>query len=116
MKGITVRGMLWWILSGKSADRVSGYRHADAVPSHRKNVPPFHEDGSRESADMELSVWVLLGIIRYLALLKESGNVGTKINGAGGRAKRMGKLRIQNIVAVLLPQVPSRTIIFTFAS
>lgn len=77
----------------------------------------------KERTDMTLRhehdspAWVLLGIIRYLALLRESGHAGSGVTAVGVRAKRKRSQRVRGLsIAAFMLRKQTRTIIFTFAS
>lgn len=76
VREIRVALILWRVLSGEKS----------ALGSMKQTVFKQKEAG-RDSVQPDAPLWILLAIIRYLTLLRESGNVG-QTNGKGTRPKR----------------------------
>lgn len=110
--------VIWYLLVGDVYNKRGFVQLVDMSRGFLRKFSVLMDLPQREDHLVQTPpIWVLLSIVRYLSLLRESGQGGPKTNATYTRAKRKRRLRLyDSITGSLLHQKISRPIIFTFAS
>lgn len=116
VRDIAVAVYIWrMLLSGRPAQEQNRHVADPHIETRTGKEPVSIHD--RQSEDVpDPSVWVLLSILRYLTLVREAGMSGTHTQKNTGRATRRKKRTAFSFQSIVDTYIPSRTIIFTFAS
>lgn len=115
---IQVGIMVWYLLLAEEGEQQQGTHRIDVSHEFKRMLSSLAGRPREENTAVSVSSpWVLLAIVRYLSLLRESGQAGPKIKAVSVRAKRKRCQHMYDGMMVLfLCQKISRPIIFTFAS